>query len=404
MALDDILKALMSTRKGFGARNVVEALNPDPEVTNRMSMLPVGNYDDGSVGIVWPQSAVDAKNAFGRFHRGEAPQPQDAVLAGLVMGGGLGVPRPAGALAANSMREAQGPLTARVYRGASNHEQWPPTNPRHNAFWASDNPEVASSYASEAIRHGGDMGSVTPADITFQNPMVVNAKGQRWDQWHPEGQFSSDELLRQARNAGHDGLVIQQTQDGLNGVVPSATTYAALKPGTVKSATTGETLFSNPPDAAPVGVLPAMANAGERQPIRAYHGTGADIQKFKGPDVWAATDPNYANHYAENALRLDKPANVMPLDIYANKIFKGDEFGDIQRQLGEARTAGYDAIDWGDGTYQVIQPGTIKSATSGETLFANPPSAAPAGLLATREGEDDDLPPIVRALLSNPRF
>jgi hypothetical protein len=240
----------------------------DKPVGYRASMLPIGNYEDGSIAFpVWPQGAVDAYQAMRRFHRGESPQPQDAVLAGLVMSGGLGVPRPAGALAANSMREAPAPITARVYRGASNHEQWPPTNPRHNAFWASDNPEVASSYASEAIRHGGDMGSVTPADVTFQNPMVVNAKGQRWDQWHPEGQFSSDELVRQARNLGHDGLVIQQTQDGLNGVVPVGNTYAALKPGTVRSATTGETLFSNPPDAPPAGLL---ATGEESNPQQDY--------------------------------------------------------------------------------------------------------------------------------------
>jgi hypothetical protein len=227
----------------------------------RAGMLPLASWGDGpAFGL--PGMAIQAREAWGRFAGGENPQPGDEVLAGLVMGGGLGVPRPAGALAANSMREAPGPITARVYRGASNAEQWPPTNPRHNAFWASDNPEVASSYASEAIKHGGPMGSVTPADVTFHNPMVVNAKGNRWDQWNADGQFSSSELERQARNAGHDGLVIQQVQDGLAGVVPSATTYAALKPGTVKSATTGETLFSNAPDAAPAGLL--ATGEGER--------------------------------------------------------------------------------------------------------------------------------------------
>jgi hypothetical protein len=58
----------------------------------RASMLPIGNYDDGSIAFpVWPQSAVDAGNALMRFHRGEAPRPEDAVLAGLaVAGGGLG--------------------------------------------------------------------------------------------------------------------------------------------------------------------------------------------------------------------------------------------------------------------------------------------------------------------------
>lgn len=77
-----------------GVGQVERALNPDPQVTNRASMLPIGNYDDGSVGLAWPQSLIDAKEAFGRFQRGEAPQPQDAVLAGLAMTGGMFVPKP----------------------------------------------------------------------------------------------------------------------------------------------------------------------------------------------------------------------------------------------------------------------------------------------------------------------
>lgn len=71
-----------------GARDVNAALDPDPTVTNRASMLPIGNYSDGSVGLAWPQSLVDAKEAFGRLHNNEPPQPQDAVLAGLAMTGG----------------------------------------------------------------------------------------------------------------------------------------------------------------------------------------------------------------------------------------------------------------------------------------------------------------------------
>jgi hypothetical protein len=64
----------------------------DKPVAYRASMLPIGNYEDGSIAFpVWPQSAVDAGNALMRFHRGEAPRPEDAVLAGLAMtGGGIG--------------------------------------------------------------------------------------------------------------------------------------------------------------------------------------------------------------------------------------------------------------------------------------------------------------------------
>src|SRR5690606_17854275 len=71
-----------------GAGEAKNALDPNPQVAFRASMLPIGNYEDGSIAFpVWPQSAVDSYEAFGRFHRGEAPQPGDEILAGMVMGG-----------------------------------------------------------------------------------------------------------------------------------------------------------------------------------------------------------------------------------------------------------------------------------------------------------------------------
>ncbi len=104
---------------GFpGVDKVTNALNPDPQVTNRASMLPIGNYDDGSVGPAWPQSIVDAKEAFGRFGRGEDPQPQDAVLAGLAMAGsgfgGLGSRAAGRAVSGRAMEgvETPRPLTS----------------------------------------------------------------------------------------------------------------------------------------------------------------------------------------------------------------------------------------------------------------------------------------------------
>jgi hypothetical protein len=208
------------------------------------------------------------------------PQPQDAVLAGLAMAGtgfgrlGSRAVRPnsvagaeragasgglpshigeAGIVTANAPEAAPvGAMTARAYRGTSVPEQWPPTNPRHDTFWASDSPDVAGSYTGDALKWGGPSASITPADMSFKNPMVVDAKGQRWDSF---GVSDSNELARKARLQGHDGLVIQNVDDGMNSGGPLSTTYAALRPGTVKSSTTGETLFSNAPDAAPVGVL-----------------------------------------------------------------------------------------------------------------------------------------------------
>lgn len=92
-----------------GAAKVADALDPSPTVTNRASMIPIGNYSDGSVGLAWPQSAVDAKNALGRLGRSvdaaagapwspaeTFPRPEDAVLPGLAMTGGIAIPKPMG--------------------------------------------------------------------------------------------------------------------------------------------------------------------------------------------------------------------------------------------------------------------------------------------------------------------
>lgn len=61
------------------------------QVAFRASMLPIGNYEDGSIAFpVWPQGAVDVYEFLGRFGRGEEPQPQDGLtLGGLAMTGGL---------------------------------------------------------------------------------------------------------------------------------------------------------------------------------------------------------------------------------------------------------------------------------------------------------------------------
>jgi hypothetical protein len=102
MALDDILQVLMRTRRGFGARNVVEAL--EPQVVHRGQNIPFVEYDDGSVGWGVPRLYDDLKDSWNQFtnaaeaargipHTPEEsfPRPQDAGLAGVAMAGsGLG--------------------------------------------------------------------------------------------------------------------------------------------------------------------------------------------------------------------------------------------------------------------------------------------------------------------------
>ena len=83
-----------------------------------------------------------------------------------------------------------------------------------------------------------------PADVQFQNPLVVDAGGREWTGVpFGGGTKATDTLANLARMFGHDGLVVKNVRDSVEGG-PLATTYAALRPGTVKSALTGAPIYS----------------------------------------------------------------------------------------------------------------------------------------------------------------
>ncbi len=157
------------------------------------------------------------------------------------------------------------PTTFRAYRGADNTTDLFP--PHDRPMWSASSPDVAASYAgigSDLLPYGEEAGQVAPLDLSFHNPMIVDAQGRRWsnipDEQSPFGTSTSDDLAWKARRAGHDGLVIRNVLDSLDATSPSDT-YAALRPGTVTSPLTGETLFSdNRPS------LPGMAVAGMEHP------------------------------------------------------------------------------------------------------------------------------------------
>lgn len=242
------------------------------------SLLPARWDEEGKMHWAVPQTLTDTYHAMQHMAEGRMPNDQDAqLLAGAAMlfsgAGGLGSKAVSGRavedaaasrpLSSTPVEVGSAPVSARVYRGASLPEQWPPPagyeDPLRGgkpAFWASDDPNVASAYTR------GPEGNIAPADVDFRNPLVVDAKGGRWmhvplpahaPKWlGSTGTTTTEHLANWARELGHDGLVVQNVLDE----GPSATTYAALKSGTVKSPLTGETLFSNAPEAAPAGLLP----------------------------------------------------------------------------------------------------------------------------------------------------
>lgn len=158
-------------------------------------------------------------------------------------------------------------------------------------FAFSSDPDHAGSYIPPSYR---DNPAIIPADIDFKNPFVHDANGNLWRQlngpptkpnplWaeraelekslvdggmsyfdaaiearrilgNPDGPrffdtgvdgFSIHDLGRKAQSQGHDGLIVKNVIDrGDVGNTPG-NTFIALSPGTVRSATTGELLYSN---------------------------------------------------------------------------------------------------------------------------------------------------------------
>lgn len=143
-----------------------------------------------------------------------------------------------------------------------------------SAFY-SDNPNVSNKFAEGYT--GGQ--AVFPVDIQLENPRVIDANGRP----AREMQFTSDKLNWNAHNnktgeiakdadgfselfpwsddfksaildKNHDGVVLKNTAD-------EGTIYIPTKRGTVKSATTGEVLYSNPKESAS---LPAVIQGSDR--------------------------------------------------------------------------------------------------------------------------------------------
>lgn len=188
-----------------------------------------------------PQAAHDMSNALLTMYAGSAVNPAEATAA----------------------KVASEPLAMRGYRGTywDDFQRAKGAARPNGAYWASDNPAVANHYAgdpataepgSPIAEHG--LSRTTPADFNFNNPLVVDAAHNQWDEiplsqpalrhldlsTQSGGITNADTLAKVGREAGHDGLVIRNVLDE----GPLATTIAALRPGTVKSPLTGETLFS----------------------------------------------------------------------------------------------------------------------------------------------------------------
>lgn len=209
---------------------------------------------------------------------------------------------------------------------------------------------------------------------------------------------------------------------------------------------------SNPTESASVPmfggrVAQDIASLGPTQPhsgpVRAYHGTYADFDKFRSGN---SLGPHFGTpEHATNILgrgEIEDGARIIPVEINAKKVAEttdhanwvprsvASELEDLypdlvgklkprlssqsgvssyamrdinSKELREALVEnGYDALRYqneheGDGgwSYIALKPGTVRSATTGEVLFSNPENAASVPLATQLAHQEHQMPGII---------
>ena len=100
----------------------------------------------------------------------------------------------------------------------------------------------------EGVMEGAN---VIPVDLDFKRPLVKDYAGQ------PYRDESYSSLVRQALEAGNDGVVLRNTYDPafpLDGR-RQVDVYGAIRPGTVYNAMTGDLMYANPSTASVLSLI-----------------------------------------------------------------------------------------------------------------------------------------------------
>jgi hypothetical protein len=376
------------------------------QVAYRASMLPIGNYEDGSIAFpVVPQGAVDAWEAFKRFHAGEAPQPQDAVLAGLAMAGtgfgGLGR-----AVSGKALQRAEASSGLPSHSVGAGRFDFTPGAPR--------SAEVGQSSLSYLPEDGIVELTALGTPQAYRGQGAATQAMQRFTGALDEAGLPSRLVAR--GDTGTDPARLQQFYASHGYEAPGPDGYMVRPP---------KTLFSNAPDAAPTGML-AMDAASRMERAKAmgfdtnqryYHLTPNDVDEFKlnadpsshtgGGAIWAREDPRTvpAAHQVYEGGAFKDGANDMPLLIKEGNRLPGDVKWQLQREgkLSSSfpyvvtmeenqllRSMGYDYAHNGN-EVAVFNPAHIRSpnaafdpakSDSANLLASNAPDAAPVGALA----------------------
>lgn len=132
-----------------------------------------------------------------------------------------------------------------AYRGEATATH--PQESDRTSYWATSDQNIAESWAyGQASPPHVRSPNITPVSIDFNNPMVLNhSEPVHYNSVVLDGRTMNTSAAAEiARRRGHDGLIVNNVRDNAYGGGEPATTYAALRRGTVRSTTTGELLFS----------------------------------------------------------------------------------------------------------------------------------------------------------------
>ena len=117
--------------------------------------------------------------------------------------------------------------------------------------WFTDRPDVASAYAVDPTRaaRGERSPTVYPSYLDLQNPLVLDAKGAKWnnikirdkniaDELEIDAPVSTTFLAYAARQKGYDGVIIKNVKDNPNAEVSGVSdVYVPFNPEQIRSAT-----------------------------------------------------------------------------------------------------------------------------------------------------------------------
>jgi hypothetical protein len=289
-----------------GVRNEMSGV----EARDRGVQMPIANWPDGP-GLAVPQTLIDAKNAFARFHRGEAPQPEDAVLAGLAMTGagafGLGGRAVRGSVAGAERAEASSGLpshSVEAGRLASNPPEAAPAGAMVSVFDQRLNQMRAAIDGLDPALQQTWRGDLDPGRFGVPSPFEF-VQGQSYRRAPDSGQQVMVDLAKlKTQQPDVSGYAVKDIAErgpdpGLTPTraVQSEPTVARLEDGSylvlggnhrlsaaaLKGETTAPaTLFANAPDAAPAGLLATGNEHHSRKQPRSQSGQFVTSDSFDG--------------------------------------------------------------------------------------------------------------------------